>query len=438
MAHHDSHGLVLTTVSATAAENFRAGVMLLQSSWPGADVKLDAAIDADPQFALARAARARIHAISAQPALARGQIAQAERLSAGTTERERSHVKVLSAVINGRAKLGLELALSHLEAWPRDTIIMSLPLGAFGLFAFSGMADHDQARVDLCERHAGHYDEDDWWFLANRGWSLVENGDVERGRRMLERSHARHSANAHNAHAMAHALYEVGAGDEATRFIDCWLPGYDSSGILHGHIAWHGALVALDRGDADGALRAYQNHIQPPASKGVPINVVSDCASLLWRLDCYGYDVPPKMWAQIAEYAGSAFPKAGHAFVDTHMLMIAAAAGDKTGLENRLSTLDQLVGAHAAWAGGVVPAIGRALLAFSEEHYSQCAAILEPLAGEVVRVGGSGAQREIIEDTLLVAWMRSGNTRKARSLLDRRLHRRPSQRDTRWANQIQA
>ena len=38
------------------------------------------------------------------------------------------------------------MALGHLDRWPRNALILSLPLGAFGLFAFSGMADHDQAR----------------------------------------------------------------------------------------------------------------------------------------------------------------------------------------------------------------------------------------------------------------------------------------------------
>lgn len=37
--------------------------------------------------------------------------------------------------------------------------------------------------------------------------------------------------------------------------------------------------------------------------------------------------------------------------------------------------------------------------------------------------------------TLLVALMRSDETAKARAPLDSRLHRRPSPRDTRWANQ---
>ncbi|MCV5738564.1 hypothetical protein OFN56_42345, partial [Escherichia coli] len=76
------------------------------------------------------------------------------------TERERSHVEVLSLAINGQPARALERALAHADTWPRDVLILSLPLGAFGLFAFSGMADHDQARVDLCERHARHYDAD--------------------------------------------------------------------------------------------------------------------------------------------------------------------------------------------------------------------------------------------------------------------------------------
>ena len=60
------------------------------------------------------------------------------------------------------------------------------------------------------------------------------------------------------------------------------------------------------------------------------------------------------------------------------------------------------------------------------------------MAGDVARIGGSGAQREIIEDTLLLALIRSGEATKARALLDERLHRRPSPRDTLWKSQIAA
>ena len=70
--------------------------------------------------------------------------------------------------------------------------------------------------------------------------------------------------------------------------------------------------------------------------------------------------------------------------------------------------------------------------AFASEDYAACVGELDGVLGEVVRIGGSHAQREIIEDTFIVALIRSGDLPRARALLDRRLHRRPSPRDMRW------
>ena len=162
MARLDRRGLPLSTTSDLAAERYREGVDLLLSAWPGAAEALEGAVAADPDFALAHAARARLHAIRAEPAEARARIATAAELAAERgTERERSHVEALSLAVNGQPARALERALAHADAWPRDALVLSLPLGAFGLLAFSGMADHDQARVDLCERHARHYEADD-------------------------------------------------------------------------------------------------------------------------------------------------------------------------------------------------------------------------------------------------------------------------------------
>jgi hypothetical protein len=439
MANLDDHDLPISSTSDAAAEHYRAGVTLMLATWPGAAEQFDAAIAADPQFALAHAARARLHALSAQPADARARIEEAAKLVAlNGTERERSHVDVLTRALTNQPKHALTQALAHLDHWPRDTVILSLPLGAFGLFAFSGMADHEQAKVNLCERHASQFSADDWWFLTYRGWSLAENGEVPRGRAMLERAYALRAENANGVHSLAHALFEAGAGDDADKLIADWLPSYDRSGLLHGHISWHAALIALERGDADGALAIYEGQVQPVVSQGMPINVVTDSASLLWRISAYGHEVPHNLWQQISEFADRAFPKAGHAFIDAHMLIIAAATANNAALKQRVADLDAMVQSGSLGAGAVVPAIGRAVSAFANGDSAECVRLLEPVAGEVVRIGGSGAQRELIEDTLLVALMRSGETKKARALLDRRLHRRPSPRDTRWRSGLAA
>jgi hypothetical protein len=159
MANLDNHDLPISTASDLAAEHYRAGVTLLLATWPGASERLDAAIAADLDFTLAHATRARLHALCAEPAEARVRIVEAERLVA---QRERSHVEVLTRALNNQPKQALAQALAHLDRWPRDTVILSLPLNAFGLFAFSGMAGHDQARVDLCERHASQFSADEW------------------------------------------------------------------------------------------------------------------------------------------------------------------------------------------------------------------------------------------------------------------------------------
>jgi hypothetical protein len=439
MARLDRRGLPLSTTSDLAAERYREGVDLLLSAWPGAAETLEEAIAADPDFALAHAARARLHAIRAEPAEARTRIAAAAVLVARAgSERERSHVEILSLAITGQSAGALERALAHTDAWPRDVLILSLPLGAFGLFAFSGMADHDQARVDLCERHTRHFGADDWWFLTYQGWAHAENGAVTLGRHLAQRAYDLRNANANAVHALSHAMFEGGAGEDAEKLIAGWLPGYDRTGPLHGHIAWHAALVALERGNAEQALAIYAQHVQPSVSAGMPINVVSDAASLLWRLRAYGHTVPEGLWEAAAAYAEPVFSKAGFPFVDVHMALLAAATGDKAAVEQRAAALTELIDAGSLAAGPVVPAICRAALAFAEENYAACARILEPVAAEVVRIGGSGAQREVVEDTLLLALMRSGETASARALLVGRLHRRPSPRDTRWHSLLTA
>jgi hypothetical protein len=118
--------------------------------------------------------------------------------------------------------------------------------------------------------------------------------------------------------------------------------------------------------------------------------------------------------------------------------MLAAATGDRAAVEQRVGTLTNLLKAGKLPAGPVVPAACSAILAFVDADYAECVRLLEPVAGEVVRIGSSNTQREVVEDTLLVAFMRAGETAKARTLLDSRLHRRPSPRDAQWRDQLAA
>ena len=89
-------------------------------------------------------------------------------------------------------------------------------------------------------------------------------------------------------------------------------------------------------------------------------------------------------------------------------------------------------------ASEVVPALVEALAAFVHGDYESAVHYLEPVADQVVRVGGSNAQREVFEDTLLQAYLRAGHYTQAESVLRKRLDRRPSARDTLWLQQAQS
>jgi pentatricopeptide repeat protein len=76
--------------------------------------------------------------------------------------------------------------------------------------------------------------------------------------------------------------------------------------------------------------------------------------------------------------------------------------------------------------------------AFARGSYEEAVRLIEPLAEQLVRIGGSDAQREVFEDTLLEGYFRAGRFEQAEALLRRRLGRRGSARDVVWLERARA
>src|ERR1700760_2493819 len=201
---------------------------------------------------------------------------------------------------------------------------------------------------------------------------MTENGNVTHGRAMTERAFDLRRHNAYAVHALLHAMFEDGSVDDADALIMQWIGGYDRSGILYGHILWHQALGALEHGDAAKALATYADVLRPGVTAAPPLNVMSDCASLLWRLKAYGHAVPQALWDDAEDYARRAFPKLSLPFVEMHMALLAAATGRQAALDERLQIIEQRFKESKLLAGPVVPDIYRALNAFAREDYATC------------------------------------------------------------------
>ncbi|MCZ7658915.1 MAG: tetratricopeptide repeat protein [Xanthobacteraceae bacterium] len=432
----DRYDLSVTTDSDRAAAAYGEGLDLVLSGWTGADAALDRAIVADPGFALAHIARARVHQIQGEIAQARAAAARARALAAGATERERGHVAIVADAVEGRPAQARAGAEQHLEAHPRDALVLSLLLGAFGLYAFSGRADHDAAKLAILRRHAGQYG-DDWWFLTFLGWSHTEAGEVALGRRLSERALELRRANGHGAHGLAHACFEQGDAETGRGFLNDWLPAHDGASILDGHLAWHLALLAIEADDLDQALAIYRARIQPSVSRAPPMNLLTDAASLLWRVQLAEDRALASDWAEVAAFGARAFPRTGVHFADLHQVLIAAARGDHAALDRRISELETLHAEGRLAPGAVMLALCRGVRAFATGDDAEAIRLIGPALAEVARVGGSHAQRELFEDTFIVACLRAGRGEAARALVEGRLHRRPSDRDRAWLRHLQ-
>jgi hypothetical protein len=143
----------------------------------------------------------------------------------------------------------------------------------------------------------------------------------------------------------------------------------------------------------------------------------------------------PRPWTKTAEVAAHArrqFPRASLAFADLHTALCAAATGDEEWLQARIGGLQRLDRDDCLPPGTVAPVLCAGAAALGRGDHAEAAQLLAAAMADLPRIGGSHAQREIFEDSLIVACLRSGQSAKAATLLRSRLTRRPSARDEAW------
>jgi len=415
----DRYGLPVSTASAAARDAYGVGCEAKLTMYPGAIAAFDRAIAADPRFALAHAARAHALLERGDAAAARGSMAAAESFAAGVTEREASHVAFFSRLVAGDTEAALAALPAHLDAWPRDSVVLATTAFTNGLIGSSGRAGQKRTLLELLDRLAPSYG-DDWWFTAHYGMALSENGQHAAARPKIERSLAQNPRNPWAAHANAHLAYEEGDQGAARAFLAAWLTTYPRDGALHSHLSWHQALGELEAGDAAAADRLFRTTFALGVHSGPARGQLNDGVSFLWRWELAGHPRDTDAWRMMHDFADRAFPRAGAAFSDLHIALALVVAGDDAALEARAQQIDELTRACRYPSGPFVPAASRGFVAFERRDFAAAIDALEPISGELERIGGSHAQLDLVRFTLLQAYLGADRPGDARRLLSAR------------------
>ena len=412
----DRYGLALSTASAVAQDAYVQASDLALTFYPGAAEACDRAIAADPRFALAHAAKAQVLLRQGDTAAAQASLAAAKDLSADLTQREASHIGFFELVFAGRTEAAIAALYAHLAAWPRDALVVASAANPNGLIGASGRIGQKHQIAVLMDSLVPHYG-DDYWFTAYHAMAMSEDGQLAAARKKIERSVAANPNNAHGAHGFAHVCYESGDLAAARAFLSSWLATYPRDGFFYGHLSWHLALCEIQAGNWAEAVRLYRDAIALDRHSGGPQQKISDGAAFLWRSELAGQARDTAAWRGLHEYANGALPRPGNGLADLHVILAQAVIGDCAALEERARQMTEMSREGRYPSGSYLPALSRGFAAFESGDFSAAIDALAPLVAENERIGGSRAQHDLIEFTLLKAYIEANRLEEARHLL---------------------
>lgn len=408
----DRYGYALTTHSARARDAYVVGVDRLL----GADARIEEAfrqaIAADDGFALAHIALARTLQVLGRGNEAKAPLTRALVLASGTTERERSHIAIFEKILSGQGAAAVPMILEHTKTWPRDAMAVAPITGVFGLIGFSGKSGREVEQLAVLKPLATAYGND-WWFRTVLAFAEIELHEFKDGLRNIEAALHGNPRNAHAAHIRGHLFYELGERAEGLAFLNDWARDYPRDGQLHCHVSWHQAIWSLETGKRDDAWKIYKRDLHPGGSWGPQLNVLTDCASFLARATVAGETIDPELWRDVSRYAAQWFPNSGMIFADVHSALAFAMAGDR-------QMLSRMIENPKGPAVDILVPIARGLDAFARQDWAATIREIRLVLPVHERIGGSRAQRDLLEYVVTSALLRNGQGEEAHRLISSR------------------
>jgi hypothetical protein len=416
----DAHGNPMTGDADTIGLYDRAIDRFVRFHPEVVDLAVELAGRDDPA-PMAHALIAYLHLTSTDPAdLAIAREAHDALVEASGNEREQAHAAVIGAWQRGDWTGASRKADELLIRWPTDLLALMIghqldfflgdaqSLRDRPLRAIHELGDHPHAAfasgmAAFGLEEAGHYGQAEQFGLA----AVDANPD-----------------DVWAIHAVVHAYEMQGRVADGIELLTSDRTVWESGNLFTVHNWWHLAIYNLEAGRTQRALEIYDAEIHHAGSAGVPLEML-DGSALLWRLLLDGTDTGGRFGPLAEAWAPKAVADPWYAFNDLHAAMAFAGAGrmeDAHGVINRLDQwLDVGTGTNVRMTAEIGLPSCRAVVAFAENRHADVIAELMPIRRTLQHFGGSHAQRDALQRTLLESALRSGRHELARALTAERL-----------------
>jgi hypothetical protein len=422
MTLKDIRGLDLTGATAAALAPYEVAVADLQCYRGDPVARVHDAISAAPGFAMAHALKAWLHLLGTEPSgLSVARAAHAEAAGAAGTARERGHVAAIGHLIGGRWHAAGRILEDVTIDAPRDALAL---LAGHQIDFFTG---HSRMLRDRIARALPAWDEGVPGFhsvLGMHAFGLEETGAYARAEAEGRRGVELEPRDGWSQHAVAHVLEMQSRQEDGIAWMRANAAAWATDSFFQVHNWWHLALYHYDTGDFDAVLALFDGEMGGGRS-GVVLDMV-DASALLWRLHLRGVDVGDR-WQTVADGWAAAAATGSYAFNDAHAVMAFTGAGRRDAATAVIAAQAEAMARgddNATFTRDVGQPVARAILAFGDGDYARTVSLLRPIRSIAHRFGGSHAQRDVIDLTLIEAAFRAGNANLAAALASERVETR--------------